>query len=77
MFTPQLPIHPDVRIVIELNDPGRNYKVGESIDGVVKVLADKQFDASSISLRIYGCDSISYAPQGSKVSFYDQKKLKS
>jgi hypothetical protein len=47
-------------MVIELADPGRNYHAGEKIEGVIKVVIDGEFDASSISLRIYGVDKASF-----------------
>jgi len=49
-------------MIIELTEPGRNYKAGENIEGVIKVLIDGYFDAASISLRLYGVDKASFLP---------------
>lgn len=49
-------------MIIDLVEPGRNYRAGENVDGVIKVLVDGYFDASSISLRLYGVDKASFLP---------------
>lgn len=49
-------------MIIDLVEPGRNYRAGESVEGVIKVLVDGYFDASSISLRLYGVDKASFLP---------------
>ena len=49
-------------MVIELKDPGRNYKAGERIEGNIKVLVDGYFDAVSLTLRLYGVDKASFTP---------------
>lgn len=54
------PTSTNAHMVIELMDPGRNYRAGEKINGVIKVVIDGEFDASSISLRLYGVDKASF-----------------
>ena len=53
-LTPTLPASDSAFIVIELADPGRSYKAGEKIEGVVKIVVNTYFNASSVSLRLYG-----------------------
>lgn len=59
----------NAHLVIDLSEPGRNYKAGEKIEGVIKVLVDGYFDANSISLRLNGVDKASFLPvsEGGKV----------
>ena len=52
----------EARILIELAEPGRNYRAGENIAGVIKVLLTSKFDASSISLRLYGYNIACFMP---------------
>ena len=49
-------------IVIELNDPGRNFKAGEKIEGSVRVLVEDKFNASAVALRLYGVEKASFIP---------------
>lgn len=56
------PVSLNAHMVIDLAEPGRNYKAGEKIEGVIKVLVDGYFDAHSISLRLYGVDKASFLP---------------
>jgi hypothetical protein len=49
---------------LELEQPGRNYKPGERLEGCVKVLIDNgEFDASEIVVRLFGVDKASFMPQ--------------
>lgn len=56
------PVSKDAFIVIELQEPGRNYRAGDKISGAVKVVANKNFDASAVALRLYGVDKASFTP---------------
>ena len=56
------PVSKDAFIVIELQEPGRNFKAGDKISGAVKVLVNKKFDASAVALRLYGVDKASFTP---------------
>ena len=54
ILTPQDRFSTNAHILIELKNPGSYYKAGEKIEGTVKVLVDGQFDATAVSLQLYG-----------------------
>jgi hypothetical protein len=63
-------------MIIELAEPGRNYKAGENIEGVIKVLVDGYFDAASISLRLYGVDKASFLPMSESGKVQDSAPIR-
>ena len=56
------PVSKEAFIVIDLLEPGRNYKAGDKIEGEIKVILNKKFDASAVALRLYGVDKASFTP---------------
>jgi hypothetical protein len=59
-LSPTLPVSPDSYIVIDLADPGRSYRAGETIHGVMKIVIDGYFNASGVTLRLYGVEQASF-----------------
>lgn len=55
-LTSTLPVSKDSFIVIELADPVRSYKAGETIQGIVRIVVNGYFNASSVTLRLYGVE---------------------
>jgi hypothetical protein len=75
--TPNAPISKTAHLVLDLTSPGITYKAGDNIEGVIKVLVEDGFEATSLSLRLHGVEKASFIPTDNdgKVS-HDQQPVR-